>query len=279
MIFSFKGLSMISSIYAASADKPLFIRNDFYCSSARRSPAAQCGLMRVLTSLVCASIVCACSSLLIFVPAHAEEVKNDIIIEKNLFSPERKKWVSETPSGKQSADKLAKKEINDIMLMGTAIRGKERYAVLHAKKDESKGGFKPWMKGDYVQGYLLKEIEEKMVVLQDEADNKEYILYINDEKKERVAEKTAVKIEQPKPVVEDLRGEQPGAKTRARRAARQPANPVDMSSVGASAGDRSMGRNFQRGGGVVSTPSTNIPASSTDIPESIRQPFEGNDTR
>ncbi len=222
---------------------------------------------------MCASIVCACALLLSFNPANAEDVKNDIIIEKNLFSPDRKKWVSEPASGKQSADKMAKKEINDLMLMGTAIRGKERYAVLHAKKDESKGGFKPWMKGDYVQGYLLKEIEEKMVVLQDEADNKEYILYINDEKKERVAEKTALKPEQPK-VVEDMRGEQPGRKRRARKAVRQPVNPDNISS----AAGRSVERNPERGGGFRGAPFPDIPPASPDNPDSIRKPFEQNDT-
>jgi hypothetical protein len=227
-----------------------------------------------MDSLVCASIVCTCVSLIYFAPARAEEVKNDIIIEKNLFSPERKKWVSETVPGKQTTDKLAKKEINDLMLMGTAIRGKERYAVLHAKKDEAKGGFKPWMKGDYVQGYLLKEIEEKMVVLQDESDNKEYILYINDEKKERIAEKTAVKPEQPK-VVEDMRGEQPGKSRRSRRAARQPSIPDNISNAGRMPAER----NIDRGGGFRNTLPPDIPASSPGIPDSIRRPFEQNDTR
>jgi hypothetical protein len=229
--------------------------------------AAVCG---ITTCLACASILHVCLAILFIAPASAENVKTDttIIIEKNLFSPDRKKWISEAPADKKSAEKLAKKEINDLMLMGTAIRGKERYAVLHAKKDTAQAGLRPWMKGDYVQGYLLKEIEEKMVVLQDEADNKEYILYINDEKKERVAEKTDVKPEQSKVVVEDMRTAPPVSRRRARKAARPPANPVEAPD----AGRQAMQRSTDGGGGVISP-------SSSGSPDSPAKPFEGNDTR
>jgi len=131
--------------------------------------------------------------------ARADDGKYDIIIEKNIFSSERKKWVSEPAANKQSAEKMAKKEINELMLLGTVINNDNRYAVLRVKKDAGKEGFKPSMKGDYIQGYLIKEIEEKKVTLQDEAENTEYVLYINDDKKERVAEKTELKPQPPKP--------------------------------------------------------------------------------
>jgi hypothetical protein len=262
-------------MYVNNPDRLQRITSTVFSADAGRPLAAQRRLPRMLIRVVCASMICACSATLFYVPAQAEEAKNDIIIEKNLFSPERKKWVSEATPGKQSADKLAKKEINDLMLMGTAIRGRERYAVLHAKKDESKGGFRPWMKGDYVQGYLLKEIEEKMVVLQDESDNKEYILYMNDEKKERVAEKTALKPEPTKPAVEDMRGDQPGKKRRARKTARQPASVDNISSTGAGAVER----NVERGGGFKSAPSPDTPAPSPGNPDSLRKPYEQNDTR
>lgn len=218
--------------------------------------------------LMCAAVLYAFSNFGFAATVIAEEVKTDIIIEKNLFSPDRKKWVSEPASAKKSSDKLAKKEINDLILMGTAIRGKDRYAVLHAKKDATKAGFKPWMKGDYVQGYLLKEIEEKMVVLQDEAENKEYILYLNDDKNERVAEKTAVKVEQPQPGAEDAAG----AKSVGRRTTRRPARRTPNLDNISSPGSPSMRRNFQRGGGF-----RNQPASGGS--DSLRQPFEQNDTR
>ncbi len=236
---------MPPSLYVNTADLQLRSRGEVFCSSPRLSAGLQSRLTRILAGLLSTSMMCACLMMLFVAPAHAEDAKTDIIIEKNLFSPDRKKWVSEPASSKKGADKLAKKEINDLMLMGTAIRGKERYAVLHAKKDAAQGGFKPWMKGDYVQGYLLKEIEEKMVVLQDEAENKEYILYMNDEKKERVAEKTAVKIEPPSAAVEVTKGPQPGKRRRPRKTASQPANPDNISSAGRGA----TGRNFEGGGG------------------------------
>lgn len=246
------------------------VRSQVYCSRPLRSSGAQCRLTRILLGFVCLSMACACSAMLFLAPAHAEAVGTDIIIEKNLFSPDRKKWVSAPASDKKSADKLAKKEINDLMLMGTAIRGKERYAVLHAKKDAGAAALKPWMKGDYVQGYLLKEIEEKMVVLQDEAENKEYILYLNDEKKERVAEKTAVKTEPAMPAVTDMRGQPPSKRRSARRTTRRPLNQDNMSSAGRGA----FGRAVQRGGGVGGAGSFSSETSGPGI-----QPSEGNDTQ
>ena len=153
--------------------------------------------------------------------------RDDIIIEKNIFSPERKKWVSEPASNKQASDKQAKKEINELMLLGTVIGGESRYAVLRIKKDEGKGIFKPYMKGDYIQGYQVKEIDEKKVILQDDAENAEYVLYINDDKKERLAEKTAIKAEPSKVAVEEKKEDRPAKRKRPRRAPKQPAPPAE----------------------------------------------------
>lgn len=130
------------------------------------------------------------------IPADTKNIKDkqhEIIIEKNLFSPDRKKWVSEPKSGKKAADKQPVKEINDLMLLGTVISGPTRYAVIRTKKNITKTAFQPYMKGDYIQGYLVKEIKQKKVILLDETENSKYTLYIDNDKKERVAEKTASK--------------------------------------------------------------------------------------
>ena len=53
------------------------------------------------------------------------------------------------------------------------------------------------MLGDYVSGYLVKEIDRKKVILGDEDTNEEYELFINEGKKNRSAVKTEIK-EDPK---------------------------------------------------------------------------------
>ncbi|MCX5900842.1 MAG: hypothetical protein NTX06_08940, partial [Proteobacteria bacterium] len=170
----------------------------------------------------------------------SKDKRDDIIIEKNIFSPDRKKWVSEPASSKKAGDKQATKEINELILLGTVVNGESRYAVLRTKKDEGKGGYKPYMQGDYIQGYMVKEINEKKVILLDNAESAEYVLYINDDKKERLAEKTAIKAEPPKAAVEEKKEDRSAKKRKARRArqapppseapdtAKQPAPPADV---------------------------------------------------
>jgi len=127
----------------------------------------------------------------------ARMARDELIIEKNIFSPDRKKWVTELP-GKPDAQ-MAKKQLDDLVLLGTIISPQGRYAVLRTKKETApQNGLQPYSKGDYVQGYLIKEIDEKKVTLLDESQNLIYVIFINDEKKERLAEKTAVRQESPK---------------------------------------------------------------------------------
>ena len=218
---------MSHAIYLYTADALFLSRIDFFRKSSTPVASVRKRLLRIMNMLVCATVVFICANSVFSAAAHAEEGKDDIIIEKNLFSSERKKWVSEPVVNKLSAEKMAKKEINELMLLGTVISKENRYAVLRTKKDAGKEGFKPSMKGDYIQGYLVKEIEEKKVTLQDEAENTEYVLYINDDKKERVAEKTELKPEPPKAVVEDKKTAQPAQKRKNRRSAKQPPIPAD----------------------------------------------------
>ena len=129
--------------------------------------------------------------------ASAEE---DILVEKNLFSPERKKWIMEDPKEKKPEAETVKKEIADITLFGTVIAGSERYAVLRTKKKGKPGEGEsktPYAVGDYISGFLVKEIEPKRVVLHDPSEDKEYQLFINDESKDRTVEKTEIKMPPP----------------------------------------------------------------------------------
>ena len=122
--------------------------------------------------------------------------EEDIFVEKNLFSPERKKWVMEDPQVKKPEAEKVKKEIADISLYGTVIAGEERYAVLRTKKKANPGAEvkTPDAVGDYIGGFLIKEIEPKRVVLRDVSEDKEYQIFINDESKDRTVEKTEIKV-------------------------------------------------------------------------------------
>jgi len=125
--------------------------------------------------------------------------EEDVLIEKNLFSPERKKWVMEDPKDKKPEAEKVKKEIADITLFGTVIAGEERYAVLRSKKKakpdvDSKT---PYAVGDYVSGFLVAAIEPKRVVLRDESEGREYQIFVNDESKDRSVEKTEIKMAEP----------------------------------------------------------------------------------
>ncbi len=44
-----------------------------------------------------------------------------------------------------------------------------------------------------MSGYLLKEISERNVVLQDVQSGEDYVIFLNDEKKNRTAVKTEIK--------------------------------------------------------------------------------------
>ncbi len=131
----------------------------------------------------------------------------NVIIEKNLFSPERKKWEMPKKDKPKTAGKNKKNEdINAISLYGTVITEDKSYAILRSKKSKGKGRRKkgtsggdkhPYMVGDYIGGYLVKEIKPKNVVLRDEAKEEEFVIFISEEKKDRSAVKTEIKNETP----------------------------------------------------------------------------------
>jgi hypothetical protein len=108
--------------------------------------------------------------------------------------------------------KKDKKKLKKIELFGTVIAGKKRYAVLRTKKSRRKNKF--YMVGDYISGYLIKEIDRKRVVLRDDSENEDYIIFINEGKKSRSAAKTEIKAEAP--------SEKPKKGKKARKKKRKP---------------------------------------------------------
>jgi len=133
-------------------------------------------------------------------PVSADEGSD--IVEKNLFSPEREKWTMESPDKTKKALKGKKDKVDDIILSGTIVSDRIKSAVLAVSTKRKPGKSSIYMEGDYMSGYLLKEISERNVVLQDVQSGEDYVIFLNDEKKNRTAVKTEIK-ERPKSVRAD----------------------------------------------------------------------------
>jgi len=128
------------------------------------------------------------------IQAAAETDEIDIIVEKNLFHPERKKWEMNRQEEVQvTKPAINKKELFKVQLYGTVLEGKNRYAVLRTTKGKAKEQNGVYMVGEYIGGYLIKEIERKKVVMADENTNENFIVFINEENKERFTSKTEIK--------------------------------------------------------------------------------------
>jgi hypothetical protein len=91
----------------------------------------------------------------------------DTIIAKNLFDPER--GMSKTKEAE--ADVRAMQRIKSIVLLGTAIIGPNRYAVVQESDGSPAGATQNRMQtarrlrvGDMVEGFNLSEINEKAIV-------------------------------------------------------------------------------------------------------------------
>ena len=123
-----------------------------------------------------------------------------MISKKNLFSPDRKEWIMEKTDSKANEAKKAvsKIDLKQIKLTGTLIVGNERKAVI--KNSLKKGSGKDadvYMTGDYIEGYLLKEINEKKVLLTNTETNDSVELFLHEGAAQRSTEKTDVTMPAP----------------------------------------------------------------------------------
>lgn len=130
----------------------------------------------------------------------ATDVDDDMIIENNLFSPEREKWEiqEKTPQKSLALTPQEKKEIGDIVLYGTVITPQTRCAVLRQGRGRGRGPCpvdqnRPYEEGDYIKGFFVAAIEPKRVVLRDEDSGEQFYIYISEEKQDRSAVKTEIK--------------------------------------------------------------------------------------
>ncbi|MCX5898623.1 MAG: hypothetical protein NTY29_10575 [Proteobacteria bacterium] len=132
--------------------------------------------------------------------AGAADEPYSLISKKNLFSPDRKEWIMEKTDSKANEAKKAvpKIDLKQIKLMGTVIVGNERKAVI--KNSLKRGAGKEadvYMTGDYIEGYLLKEIGEKKVLLTNTETNDSVELFLHEGAAQRSSEKTDVTMPAP----------------------------------------------------------------------------------
>lgn len=155
-----------------------------------------------LQSITIYALVCSTTFLAIFyapaLEAWAAEEPYSIISKKNVFSPDRKEWLMEKTDSKTPIKAVPKIDVKQIKLMGTIIVGTERKAVI--KNSLKKGAGQDtdvYMPGDYIEGYLLKEVNEKKVLLTNTDANDSVEIFLHEGTAQRSAEKTEIKEPEP----------------------------------------------------------------------------------
>ena len=148
------------------------------------------------------AVIAGISLIAVCINAGAADEPYSLISKKNLFSPDRKEWIMEKTDSKANEAKKAvsKIDLKQIKLMGTVIVGNERKAVI--KNSIKKGSGKDadvYMTGDYIEGYLLKEINEKKVLLTNADANDSVELFLHEGAAQRSSEKTDVTMPAPAP--------------------------------------------------------------------------------
>ena len=151
-----------------------------------------------------------------------------IISQKNLFNPDRKEWIMESSDKKGDDAKLSvpKLDPQKVQLKGTLIVGDERKAIVstagnimaaggrmpkRAAAGAAAGNAEIYMVGDFIEGYLLKEVNEKNILLSSTDGQDAVTIFLHEGSKQRSSEKTPVPAA-PAPV-EERRAVRPNAET------------------------------------------------------------------
>ena len=102
-------------------------------------------------------------------PQPARLVSTKDIIEKNLFDPERGAGTAQ----ESEASSIAMQRLRSIVLLGTAILGSSRYAILQEPSDgrpptpktqTGQPGYLRLKLGDTLEGFRLSDIQDKKVI-------------------------------------------------------------------------------------------------------------------
>ena len=145
----------------------------------------------------------------------AVEEPYSIISKKNLFHPDRKEWIMES-SDKKADDAKAnvpKLDPQKVQLKGTVIVGDERKAIVSTtgsimgaggrmpKRAAAAGNAEIYMVGDFIEGYLLKEVNEKNILLSSPDGQDAVSIFLHEGSKQRSSEKTPIPVA-PSPAAE-----------------------------------------------------------------------------
>jgi len=137
----------------------------------------------------------------------AAEEPYDIISKKNLFHPERKEWIMESSDkkGDDAKSSVPKLDPQKVQLKGTVIVGDERKAIVSSTGNiVAAGGRMPkraaagagtaeiYMVGDFIEGYLVKEVNEKNILLNSPDGQDAVTIFLHEGSKQRSSEKTPV---------------------------------------------------------------------------------------
>jgi hypothetical protein len=158
-------------------------------------------------SIIFSIISCAIISGFLSIESQAVEEPYAIISRKNLFHPERKEWIMESSDkkGDDAKSSVPKLDPQKVQLKGTVIVGDERKAVVStAGSIMAAGGRMPkraaagagneeiYMVGDFIEGYLVKEVNEKNILLNSPDGQDAVTIFLHEGSKQRSSEKTPV---------------------------------------------------------------------------------------
>lgn len=132
------------------------------------------------------------ASIILPAKAFTNEATYALIVNKNLFSPKRTAWFkNEARKANQSISKnVPRIDDKKLQLLGTVVTAKYRRALISTSSGSSRKDTEMYATGDYLQGYLVKEIVPKKVVLVNQDMHEECILFLKADKPHRSQEKT-----------------------------------------------------------------------------------------
>lgn len=146
----------------------------------------------------------------LFSPAWCAEEPYAIISKKNLFHPDRKEWIMESSDkrGNDVKPNVPRLDPQKVQLKGTVIVGDQRKAVVstagsilkpggRAATKASPASAEIYMVGDYIEGYQLKEVNEKNILLSSPDGQDVVSIFLHEGSKQRSGEKTPVPVASP----------------------------------------------------------------------------------